>query len=102
MKCTYTCVSNGQEVLDELEKSKYDNIMMDQHMQDMDGPQATKIIRQSKDKQYCNIPIVAMTASVLKEDEDECLNAGMTAFVTKPVSMLQISNVLSNLVKNTH
>ena len=100
MKCTYACVSNGQEVIAALEKSKFDIVLMDQHMPILDGPGATRIIRASKNKPYCSIPIVAMTASILKEDEDECLNSGMTAFVTKPVSMNRLSNVLLQFTKN--
>ena len=92
--CDHFCVNTGQEVLDTLEKDPfYDILLMDQHMPDMDGPTATKIIR-SKKGIYSQIPIIAVTSSILKEDEIECLNAGMNFFLTKPVSMAKLRDVI--------
>ncbi len=51
-------------------------------MPEMDGRQATRIIR---DKGYKDIPIIAMTADVMKEDRDKCFKAGMNDYVTKPI-----------------
>ena len=92
--CDHIVVNSGQEVLETLEKDPFfDILFMDQHMPDMDGPTAAKIIR-SKDSSYSQIPIIAVTASILKEDEIECLNAGMNFFLTKPVSMSKLRDVI--------
>ncbi|WP_343425087.1 response regulator [Candidatus Amarolinea dominans] len=74
-------------------RQPYDVILMDVQMPGMDGPKATRRIRQ------LNLPagqpiIVAMTASVLREDRDACLAAGMDAFVGKPVTPDQIIGIL--------
>lgn len=85
--------ADGFEVLDAVARQPYDVILMDVQMPGMDGLEATRRIRQS------NLPtgqpmIVAMTASVLREDREACLAAGMDAFIGKPVTPDQIISVL--------
>lgn len=85
--------ADGFEVLDAVARQPYDVILMDVQMPGMDGLEATRRIRQ------LNLPagqpiIVAMTASVLREDRDACLAAGMDAFVGKPVTPDQIIGIL--------
>ena len=94
----FKIVSNGQEAIDSLDKEDFDIILMDQHMPIMDGVEATKIIRNS-DKKYSKIPIIALTASTLKEDMDECINSGMNTFVVKPVSMEGLQRVITKYAK---
>ena len=66
---------------------KYDLIFMDVHMPEMDGFEATRQIRALDVPRAGNIPIVAMTANVFKEDIDKCLAAGMNDHVGKPLDM---------------
>ena len=75
---------NGQEAVDmvSVEPEKYDLVFMDINMPEMDGIEATRIIRE---KGFTDLPIVAMTADVLKEDKDKCLESGMNDFITKPI-----------------
>jgi len=79
---------NGKEVLAMLEKKKIDLILMDIQMPEMDGLEATRIIR--------NAPagpqpiIIAMTANVMQGDEDECLAGGMNDYLSKPVDLDQM------------
>lgn len=98
LKLDFKVVSNGQEVLDVLKEEKFDLILMDQHMPVMDGIEATKIIRAS-DAEYSKIPIIALTASTLQEDLDECMAAGMNHFLVKPVSADSIDRVVKEYKK---
>jgi CheY-like chemotaxis protein len=75
---------NGHEVLQALERQPYDVILMDVHMPDMDGLEATRRIRERWPKGQ-RPAIIAMTASAMNEDRENCLAAGMDDFVSKPV-----------------
>jgi PAS domain S-box-containing protein len=77
---------DGQIGLEKLHQSNYDIVLMDLHMPHMDGFRACEAIRAGKagiDKQ--NIPIVALTATVLKEELDRCLKCGFNGYILKPV-----------------
>jgi len=75
-------VANGLEVLSSLERQRYDIVMMDVQMPEMDGLQATReIIRQYGEKRPI---IIAMTAGAYEKDKQECLEAGMDDYITKP------------------
>lgn len=81
-----TFADDGQQALDKFEELKPDMVLMDISMPQMDGFEATYAIRDFETKHpegHC--PIVALTANVLKEDKDRCLQAGMDDFLTKPV-----------------
>ena len=84
------CVHNGKEALDTYLKSSqgyYQIILMDVHMPEMDGLQATKKIRNSGRPDASIVPIIAMTADVFKEDIRRCKDAGMDAHIGKPVEL---------------
>lgn len=77
-------VSNGLEVLEALEQNSYDVILMDVHMPEMDGLEATRQIVARWPKE--ELPyIIALTASALEGDREVCLAAGMADFISKPV-----------------
>jgi CheY-like chemotaxis protein len=79
---------NGKAAVKMYEENpgRYDLIIMDVQMPEMDGIEATKIIRAwEKEKRSGEIPIIAMTANVFKEDIDKCLEAGMNDHLKKPV-----------------
>ena len=76
--------ANGLEVLQALERQTYDVVLMDVQMPEMDGLEATKVIRQ----RWPEGPrIIAMTASALKGDREICLSAGMDSYISKPTKM---------------
>ena len=96
-------VSNGLEALEYFTGNPagtYHVILMDIRMPVMDGLEATRRIRSSTDPDGSSIPIVAMTANSFKEDSDAAAQAGMTGFVSKPVDMAYLLDVLKqNLSK---
>ena len=77
-------VSNGREVLEEVDRMKYDLILMDVQMPEMDGLEATRIIRKAGGHQPS---IVAITANVMQGDREECLEAGMDDYLSKPIKL---------------
>ncbi len=78
---------NGIEALDMLEKYPFDLILMDCQMPEMDGYQCTQRIRRDERAQLASIPIVALTANAMLEDREQCLAAGMSDYLSKPVTM---------------
>jgi CheY-like chemotaxis protein len=90
--------SNGKQVLDLLADHHPAVILMDVNMPEMDGLEATQIIRSLPQPQR-NIPIVALTAGAMSEDRERCLGAGMNSFISKPFRLEEIEGVLKKYVK---
>jgi CheY-like chemotaxis protein len=90
---------NGREAVAALQDHTYDVLLMDLHMPEMDGLEATRIIRRSHPPERQPF-IVAMTAAALREDQEASMAAGMDAFVTKPVRMEQLIDVLRSVCRN--
>jgi CheY-like chemotaxis protein len=80
-------VSSGSEVLAALEQDRFDVILMDVQMPEMDGFQTTTAIRVKERGEGQHTPIVAMTAHAMKGDRERCLDAGMDGYVSKPLRM---------------
>jgi PAS domain S-box-containing protein len=89
---------NGQEALDKFAANPalYDLIFMDIHMPEVDGYEATRLIRKLDNPYAGKVPIIAMTANVFKEDVEKCLAAGMDDHIGKP---LNFDNVIALLEK---
>ena len=84
-------VANGIEVLQALERHAYDVILMDVLMPEMDGLEATKAIR----RRWPDGPkIIAMTASALEGDREECMRAGMDSYLSKPARIEDLKSAL--------
>ena len=89
---------NGREAVRMVavsEKEYYDAILMDVQMPVMDGYEATSRIRSMQDLDHAGIPIVAMTANVFEEDMRKCLEAGMDAFIAKPIESEKVIRTLT-------
>jgi CheY-like chemotaxis protein len=78
-------VGTGEEALAALERHDFDVILMDVQMPDLDGFETTRAIRKRERSTGSHIPIVALTAHVVKGDAERCLAAGMDAYVAKPL-----------------
>jgi PAS domain S-box-containing protein len=78
-------VGTGEEALAALERHAFDVILMDVQMPDLDGFETTRIVRKRERSTGGHIPIVALTAHVVKGDAERCLAAGMDAYVPKPL-----------------
>jgi CheY-like chemotaxis protein len=94
-----TIANDGKEVLSILKRDQldYQLILMDIQMPNLNGRDATIMIRQREGK-YQNIPIIAMTAHALEEERVKSLAAGMNDFLTKPVEIQKLYKVLSKYI----
>ncbi|QPK64792.1 EAL domain-containing protein [Methylomonas sp. LL1] len=84
--CGYEIAASGIEALAWLERKTFDLILMDCHMPNMDGFEATRRIRLLPEP-VCGLPIVAMTANARQGDSDLCLTAGMDDYLSKPIKL---------------
>jgi len=86
--CAAEVVSNGREALLAIQSGAYDMVLMDVHMPEMDGLEATREIRawERANDRATPLPIVALTANALSGDRELCIAAGMSDYVSKPIS----------------
>ncbi|NJL32833.1 MAG: response regulator [Chloroflexaceae bacterium] len=85
--------TNGEEALKQLEQASYDLVLMDIQMPVMDGMETTRRIRQSN-QPYRNVPIIALTANVMREQQDEYLALGVDDILSKPFSIKHLREVV--------
>jgi len=104
IECNF--VNNGKDAVNAVFKYKYDAILMDVQMPEMDGFDATRRIREIENKMHqtegfvdIRIPIIAMTAHAMKEDQKKCLDSGMDAYITKPINQELLFQTLIQLLK---
>ena len=98
--------STGHEVLATLEKQSVDLVLMDVQMPEMDGLQATAVIRERERVTGRHVPIIALTAYAMKGDHERCLAAGMDSYVAKPLNrqslFAAIAQVLPDAAPSLH
>lgn len=92
--------TNGIEALSKLKESKFDIVLMDIQMPEMDGYETTKIIR--REMALTSLPIIAMTAHAMRGDRDKCLNAGMDDYIPKPIDRENLFNSIRYYLKGKH
>jgi CheY-like chemotaxis protein len=90
--CVADVAQNGRETLHMMSEKEYDLVFMDVQMPEVDGLEATRLIRVNSD--ISQPYIVAMTANVMQEDREICRTAGMDDFVAKPVRLDEVSKAL--------
>ena len=97
-------VSSGQQAIDAIrdEKHKYNAIFMDHIMPEMDGIEAVRIIREEIGTDYArNIPIIALTADSIADNEKTFLSNGFQAFLPKPIDIARLDALIRQWVQNT-
>jgi PAS domain S-box-containing protein len=95
--CMVDVASNGIEALQALERQPYDLVLMDVKMPEMDGLEATRIIRQLW--QDNELIVIAITAYALEGDREKCLSAGMNEYISKPIKMEELKAILKKFAK---
>ena len=88
--------ASGREVLAALERERYDLILMDCQMPEMDGFEATAAVR-AREQGSARTPIVALTANAMQGDRERCLAAGMDGYLAKPVRLEDLERVITDL-----
>ena len=86
------------DVLKGSEPGYYDMVLMDIQMPNMDGYEATRIIRQFEDKRLSEIPIIAMTANAFAEDRKQAFDAGMNGHIAKPINAEDLKMTLAGIL----
>ncbi len=90
---TINIAENGENAIDSILVNNYDIVLMDCQMPIMDGYEATRRLRE--EEKFKNLPIIAMTASVTKEERMRCKEVGMNDFIAKPIDMRSVKATLS-------
>lgn len=93
-------VNNGLSVIEEWKKNKYDLILMDIFMPILDGLEASRRIREMEKETNSHIPIIAMTALATTGDRQNCLEAGMDDYISKPIKDNELYFMIYNLLKH--
>jgi PAS domain S-box-containing protein len=88
----------GRQVLDALAREPFDLVLMDVQMPEMDGFEAASRIRRAEEGTGRHVPILAMTAHAMKGDRERCLEAGMDAYVAKPIQPGELAEAINRLV----
>jgi len=91
-----TVAGNGREALGRLEKGRFDLVLMDVQMPEMDGFETTAAIREREKLTSRHVPIIAMTAHAMQGDRERCLAAGMDGYVSKPIKLQELIGAIEN------
>ena len=84
--------ATGRQAVDAVLDDKFDLVLMDMQMPEMDGYEATRALR--ADQRFAELPIVAMTAHAMSGDREQCLATGMNDYLSKPIMVEQLADVL--------
>jgi signal transduction histidine kinase/DNA-binding response OmpR family regulator len=93
-----TVANDGEEALKAMERASFDVVLMDVHMPRMGGFEATAAIRAREGRDGPRVPIVALTALAMKGDREQCIQAGMDAYVSKPVNAAELFGTIDRLL----
>lgn len=92
--CEVAIAENGRIACELTAHELYDLVLMDCQMPEMDGFEATRVIRSRELRTGCHLPIVALTANAMSEDRERCLDAGMDDYIPKPCSVADFERML--------
>ena len=98
--CKFSVAVNGREAVTSAMRENFDAILMDCQMPEMDGLEATRMIRklESEMKPPRHVPIIALTANAIKGDRELCLAAGMDGYVTKPIAPDEVLTAIQAVI----
>lgn len=96
-----TAVDNGKKAVEISTAHMFDVILMDVHMPEVDGIEATRQIRQQEISTGMHVPIIALTAGAMKQDRDACLEAGMDAYLSKPINPEELLSTVSTVLRSS-
>jgi len=100
LDCMVEVVSNGHEAVEMIRTRSFDLVFMDCQMPEMSGFEAAALIRRLNESR-ARVPIVAMTANAMRGDRETCISAGMDDYISKPISLREIRDILSRWVPRT-
>jgi CheY-like chemotaxis protein len=92
-----TVAGNGRVALDLLERRRFDVVLMDVQMPELDGFEATNLIREKERERGGHVPVIAMTAHAMKGDRERCLAAGMDGYIAKPLRSTELMVAIDEL-----
>jgi len=95
--CVAEAVGNGRDALAALEERLFDAVLMDVQMPEMDGIEATAAIRAKERVSGVHLPVIAVTAHAMPGDRERCLEAGMDAYLAKPVRSRELFDAIDEL-----
>jgi CheY-like chemotaxis protein len=95
---TPVMVTNGREAVDALRREQVDLVLMDLQMPEMDGFEATAIIRDREMATGDHLPIIALTAHAMEGDRQRCLDAAMDGYISKPVKAVELFEVIDRVM----
>lgn len=98
-----TSVENGKQAVEAFKNERFDVVLMDMQMPEMDGLEAARAIRkyEAEQSQKGRVPIIAMTANDDVSDKRECEQAGMDGFITKPLEIKTVDPTIRAIVEKT-
>ncbi len=93
-----TVANNGKEAVTAVASENFDVVLMDVEMPEMDGYEATAVIRVQQRQSGTHVPIIAMTAHAMKGDREQCLESGMDDYISKPIRIQQLLDKLESVL----
>lgn len=91
--------NNGKEAVTLATKQRFDLVLMDVQMPEIDGMEATALIRAHERKAGGHLPVIAMTAHAMKGDRETCLSAGMDGYVSKPIRAVKLFEAIEDVLR---
>jgi two-component system, sensor histidine kinase and response regulator len=89
---------DGRQAVEACQREAFDLLLMDVEMPELNGLDATHLIRNEKSSTNCDVPIIGLTANAMPGDREACLDAGMNSYLTKPLDMQQLFRTIESLV----